>query len=52
MLQIAPSFKAATGDELQVTVGLGSSGALRALADGALDVVVSARELTPAEEKK
>jgi|SRR5665647_699471 len=51
MLQIAPAFKAATGDELQVTVGLGSGGALRALADGAIDVVVSARALTPAEKK-
>lgn len=51
MQQIAPSFKAATGDELAVTVGLGSSGALRALADGVLDLVVSAREITPAEAK-
>lgn len=51
MQQIAPLFKAATGDELEITVGLGSGGALRALADGALDIVVSARELSPAEAK-
>jgi phosphate transport system substrate-binding protein len=51
MKQIAPSFKAATGNELEITVGLGSGGALRALADGKLDVVVSARALNPDEAK-
>ena len=51
MKQIAPSFKAATGNELDIAVGLGSGGALRALADGKLDVVVSARALNPDEAK-
>jgi phosphate transport system substrate-binding protein len=51
MLQIAPLFNAATGEKLEVTVGLGSQGALRALADGALDVVVSARALSPEEAR-
>jgi phosphate transport system substrate-binding protein len=51
MQQIAPSFKAATGIQLEVIVGLGSSGAMRAIADGKLDVVVAARDSYPDEAK-
>jgi phosphate transport system substrate-binding protein len=49
MRQVGPPFAAATGLELHVIMGLGSSGAMRALADGVLDVVVAARELSPQE---
>lgn len=52
MQQIAPQFKATTGIQLEVIVGLGSGGALRALADGKLEVVVAARDITPDEAKR
>lgn len=51
MQQVAPKFEAATGIKLEVIVGLGSSGAMRALAAGKLDVVVAARDLSPDEGK-
>jgi phosphate transport system substrate-binding protein len=51
MQQIAPKFTAASGIQLEVIVGLGSSGALRAIADGKVHVVAAARALTPDEAK-
>jgi phosphate transport system substrate-binding protein len=50
MRQIAPPFAAATGLELEVIGGLGSTGAMRALSDGVIDVVVAARKFNPDEE--
>lgn len=47
MRQVAPQFKAVTGIELQVIVGLGTSGAIRAIVDGKIDVVVSGLPLSP-----
>ncbi len=47
MRQIAPQFKAATGIEVQVIVGLGTSGAMHAIVDGKIDVVVAGRPLSP-----
>ena len=46
---IAPAFTVATGIEMEILPSLGSSGALRAVADGAIDVAVSARNLTAEE---
>lgn len=51
MRQVAPHFKAATGIEMDVVAGLGSSGAIRALGDRVLDVVAAAREVKPDEAK-
>jgi len=51
MRQVAPQFTAATGVEVEIVDGLGTSGAMRALADGALDAVFAAREHTPDEAK-
>lgn len=48
--KLLPQLFAAYGkDELEVIPSLGTSGGLRALADGLLDVGVSGRTLTPAE---
>lgn len=47
MRQVAPQFKAATGIEVQVIVGLGTSGAMRAIVDGKIDVVVAGLPLSP-----
>ena len=47
MRQVAPQFKAVTGIELQVIVGLGTSGAIRAIVDGKIDVVVAGLPLSP-----
>ncbi len=52
MQHIAPAFDAATGIKMEVIPSLGSSGAMRALAAGALDVVISARPLNPDEAAK
>lgn len=51
MRQVARPFAAATGIQLDVIVGLGSSGAMRAIADGKIDVVVAARDSYPNEAK-
>ncbi len=51
MRQVAPPFAAATGLQLEVIAGLGSSNALRALVDGMLDVVAASREFNPDEAK-
>lgn len=47
--QVAAGFAAATGVKLEVVPGLGSKGGIRAAADGAVDLAVSARPLDPAE---
>jgi phosphate transport system substrate-binding protein len=47
--QLAPPFKAHTGINLEVVPGLGSSGALAALADGKLGMAFSGRPLRPKE---
>lgn len=47
MRQVAPQFKAATGIDVQVVVGLGTSGAMRAIVDGKLDLVVAGLPLSP-----
>ena len=49
MKQIASSFAAATGIEMEVLPSLGSNGSLRAVADGVIDVAVSAHKLSPEE---
>lgn len=51
MHQIAAPFAAASGIKLEILPSLGSSGSLRAVADGAIDAALSARKLTPAEAK-
>uniref|UniRef100_Q07NU4 ABC-type phosphate transport system periplasmic component-like protein n=1 Tax=Rhodopseudomonas palustris (strain BisA53) TaxID=316055 RepID=Q07NU4_RHOP5 len=40
------------GVSIEVVVGLGTSGAIEALVDGALDFAVAARSLTPSEQAK
>lgn len=52
MRHIALAFDAATGIKMEVIPSLGSSGAMRALGAGALDVVISARPLSPDEIAK
>ncbi len=47
--KVGPKFKAAGGSGVIVIAGLGSSGAIRALSDGKLDLAVSARPLKAAE---
>jgi len=51
MRQLARPFATATGIELEAIDGLGSTGALRALADGMVDVVAAARDFNPDEAK-
>ena len=43
--QVGAEFTAATGGKLEVVTSLGSNGAIRALADGMLDIAVPARPL-------
>jgi len=52
MQHIAPAFDTATGIKMEVIPSLGSSGAMRALAAGALDLVISARPLNADETAK
>jgi phosphate transport system substrate-binding protein len=47
--QVGGEFAAGAGVKVDVVPSLGSSGAIRALADGKLDIAVSARPLKPAE---
>lgn len=47
--QTGAQFAVASDVAVNVIASLGSSGAIRALADGKLDIAVSARPLTPAE---
>jgi phosphate transport system substrate-binding protein len=49
MQLVAPIFAAATGIKMEILPSLGSSGALRAVADGAIDVAVSSHNLTAEE---
>lgn len=49
MQQVAAAYADAGGPEIEIIVGLGSGGAIRATADGAIDLAVSSRELTPEE---
>jgi phosphate transport system substrate-binding protein len=52
LIQLAPAYKAETGMDLQVIAGLGSSGALNAVADGKLGMAVSARDLSAKEQAR
>lgn len=47
--QIAAESVASTGIQLEIIAGLGSKGAIRATADGVIDLAVSARSLAPDE---
>jgi phosphate transport system substrate-binding protein len=47
--QVGTEFTAATGVKVEVVPSLGSNGAIRALADGWLDIAVPARPLKPDE---
>lgn len=47
--KVGAKFTAATGTGVRVIPGLGSSGSIRALTDGKLDIAVSARPVKPAE---
>jgi phosphate transport system substrate-binding protein len=49
--RLAAAFQSQSGARVDVIVGLGSSGALRAMQDGAIDVAVSGRPLKPDERK-
>jgi phosphate transport system substrate-binding protein len=49
MRQVAAAFGPASGVKTEVITSLGSSGALRALSAGMLDIAVSARKLEPVE---
>jgi phosphate transport system substrate-binding protein len=51
MKQIAPKFTAATGIQLEVIVGLGTSGAMRAISDGKIDIVAAGLPLNPDQAK-
>lgn len=51
MTQVAAAFEATSGIKLEILASLGSNGALRAVGDGAIEVALSARKLTPAETK-
>lgn len=51
MTQMAAPFTVASGIEVEVLPSLGSDGSLRAVADGAIDVALSARKLKPSEAK-
>src|SRR5919198_1706517 len=46
---LGAAYYARGGDSVEVIPSLGSTGALRALADGVLDLAVSARPLDPQE---
>jgi len=47
--RVGTEFTVRTGVEVEILPGVGSSGALRALGDGVLDIAVSGRPLTPEE---
>lgn len=47
--QVGAEFTAATGVKIEVVLSLGSTGSIRALADGKLDMAVPARPLTAEE---
>jgi phosphate transport system substrate-binding protein len=47
--RLASGFAEATGDKIELVWGLGSKGGIRATADGAVSLAISARPLEPAE---
>jgi phosphate transport system substrate-binding protein len=47
--QVGATFNAETGITVEIIPGLGSAGGIRAATEGALQLVVSARELLPSE---
>lgn len=47
--QIAAEYLATSGTKIEVIAGLGSKGAIRATADGAIELAISSRELTTEE---
>ena len=49
MRHVGAAFTASSGIKVDVAMSLGSNGALRALADGVLDIAVTARVLAPDE---
>jgi phosphate transport system substrate-binding protein len=51
MRHVGMAFTTAGGDKVDIAMSLGSNGSLRALADGVLDIAVSARQLLPDELK-
>jgi phosphate transport system substrate-binding protein len=52
LMRLGALFSATSKIELEVIPGLGSSGGIRAAIDGALDITVSGRRLTPDEKAK
>jgi phosphate transport system substrate-binding protein len=50
--QLAPAFKADTGLTLDVIAGLGTSGAINAVADGKLDLAVAGRDSRETEKTR
>jgi phosphate transport system substrate-binding protein len=49
MRHVGAAFTASRGVKVDIAMSLGSNGALRALADGVLDIAVTARALAPEE---
>jgi phosphate transport system substrate-binding protein len=49
MQKVAAAYVGTGGPRIEVIVGLGSGGAIKAAADGAIDLAVSARDLKPEE---
>jgi phosphate transport system substrate-binding protein len=49
MRHVGAAFTASSGANVDIAMSLGSNGALRALADGVLDIAVAARVLAPEE---
>lgn len=50
--RVVAAYAAAGGPEIEVIHSLGSSGAINAVADGAIDLAISARPLRPAESER
>lgn len=48
--RLGAAFKAESGVDVEIIPSLGSSGAIRALGDGALDLAVAGRDLKPQEK--
>lgn len=49
MQRVATAYAAAGGPQIEIISGIGSAGAIQAIADGAIDLAVSARELRAEE---
>jgi phosphate transport system substrate-binding protein len=52
MVQRVADAYAETGTRIEVIPGLGSSGAINAVADGAIELAITSRRLKPAEEER